>query len=395
MESLAETIHYITRVSNTQPYVHMTWPELPNEIFALILSHLPLRDNIRASSVCKTLLVAAISVRVADKPMRIMSFPQYNDDDFDDFYDPSQKKIYGLDLPELHWSTVCYAREDPSEGHQKQTNSLMDCLLMMSFGRIYNWAGRVRLQEQFLLPCNWFYEPFNFGDMAALFFKLCKVFNAWIIIVETKVFPLLKSSDAELKDNIRASAVSKSCLAAAIYVRVSNKPPWLMVFPRSGKLYKFYYPSQRKTYWLELPELDEAKLRDNIRASSVCKTWLAAAISVRVADKPIWIMSFPQYNDDDFDDFYDPSQKKIYGLDLPELHGSKVCYDRDGWLLLSKTTFDHVFFCCPYTKSKDNIRASAVSKSWLAAAISVRVSNKPRGLWFSRDPSIRQGSGFA
>ncbi|KAK4478746.1 hypothetical protein RD792_014244 [Penstemon davidsonii] len=202
---LAETIQYIIRVSNTQPYEHMTWPELPNEILALILSHLPLRDNIRGSSVCKTWLAAAIFVRVADKPMWIMSFPQYNDDDFDDFYDPSQKKICGLDLPELHGSTVCYARDGwlllskttidhvfffcpytresielpnhdfsyqyvaffaspkspscviftivhPSKGHQKKTNSLMDCLLLMSFGRIYNWAGRVRLQEQFHLP---------------------------------------------------------------------------------------------------------------------------------------------------------------------------------------------------------------------------------------------------
>ncbi|KAK4492670.1 hypothetical protein RD792_003490 [Penstemon davidsonii] len=49
-------------------------------------------------------------------------------------------------------------------------------------------------------------------------------------------------------------------LAAAISIRVYNKPMWLMVFPRSDKLYKFYDPSQCKTYCLELPELDEAKV---------------------------------------------------------------------------------------------------------------------------------------
>ncbi|KAK4478751.1 hypothetical protein RD792_014249 [Penstemon davidsonii] len=75
----------------------------------------------------------------------------------------------------------------------------------------------------------------------------------------------------------------------------------------------------------------------------------SVAISIRVIDKPMWIMSFPQYYDDDFDDFYDQSQKKIYGLYFPELRGSTVCYARDGWLLLSKTTVDHVFFFCPYT----------------------------------------------
>ncbi|KAK4478749.1 hypothetical protein RD792_014247 [Penstemon davidsonii] len=93
-------------------------------------------------------------------------------------------------------------------------------------------------------------------------------------------------SRVELEDNIRASAVCKSWLAAAISVRVSNKPPWLMVFPRSGKLYKFYDPSQRKTYWLELPELDEAK----------------------------------------------------------------VCHAKDGWLLLSKPRLRKIFFFCPYTQ---------------------------------------------
>ncbi|KAK4487277.1 hypothetical protein RD792_006116 [Penstemon davidsonii] len=63
----------------------------------------------------------------------------------------------------------------------------------------------------------------------------------------------------ELEDSIRSLAVSKSWLAAAISVRVSNKPSWHMVFPRSYMLYKFYDPSKRKSSWLESPVLEEAK----------------------------------------------------------------------------------------------------------------------------------------
>ncbi|KAK4478750.1 hypothetical protein RD792_014248 [Penstemon davidsonii] len=71
MESLAKTIHYYTKVSNMQPDEQMTWPELPNEVLPLILSHLPLRDNIRASP----------------------------------------NKRHRLDLSELHGSTVCNAKD--------------------------------------------------------------------------------------------------------------------------------------------------------------------------------------------------------------------------------------------------------------------------------------------
>ncbi|KAK4487275.1 hypothetical protein RD792_006114 [Penstemon davidsonii] len=93
-------------------------------------------------------------------------------------------------------------------------------------------------------------------------------------------------SRLELEDNIRVSTVCKSWLATAISVRVSNKPPWLTVFPRSGKLYKFYDPSQRKTYCIELPEMDE----------------------------------------------------------------TKVGLAKEGWLLLSKPIIRKIFFYCPYTQ---------------------------------------------
>ncbi|KAL3839284.1 hypothetical protein ACJIZ3_023875 [Penstemon smallii] len=86
----------------------------------------------------------------------------------------------------------------------------------------------------------------------------------------------------------------------------------------------------------------------NIRASAVCKSWLAVAISVRISDKPPWLMFFPKFGD--LYEFYDPSKRKTYWLELPELHGSRICYAKDGWLLLCKPRTQRVFFFCPYTR---------------------------------------------
>ncbi|KAK4480831.1 hypothetical protein RD792_011682 [Penstemon davidsonii] len=94
--------------------------------------------------------------------------------------------------------------------------------------------------------------------------------------------------------------------------------------------------------------LSRLTLRDNIRASAVCKSWLAVAISVRISDKPPWLMFFPKFGD--LYEFYDPSKRKTYWLELPELHGSRICYAKDGWLLLCKPRTQRVFFFCPYTR---------------------------------------------
>ncbi|CAA7028022.1 unnamed protein product [Microthlaspi erraticum] len=58
-----------------------------------------------------------------------------------------------------------------------------------------------------------------------------------------------------LKDNIRASAACKSWHEAAIYVRVVEKHPWLMCFPKfgGGNLFQFRDPVQSKSFTLELP----------------------------------------------------------------------------------------------------------------------------------------------
>ncbi|KAL3617891.1 hypothetical protein CASFOL_038212 [Castilleja foliolosa] len=94
--------------------------------------------------------------------------------------------------------------------------------------------------------------------------------------------------------------------------------------------------------------LSQLTLKDNIRSSAVSKTWLAAAISVRLANKPPWLMFFPKFGD--LYEFYDPSRRKTYFLELPELHASRICYAKDGWLLLYKPRTQSVFFFCPYTR---------------------------------------------
>lgn len=102
----------------------------------------------------------------------------------------------------------------------------------------------------------------------------------------------------------------------------------------------------------ELLELifSQFTLKDNIRASAVCKRWLSIAVSVRVANKPPWLMFFS--NIGDLYELYDPSRRKTYWLELPELQGSRICYAKDGWLLLYKLKTQHVFFFNPYTRQQ-------------------------------------------
>ncbi|XP_047938034.1 F-box/kelch-repeat protein At1g57790-like [Salvia hispanica] len=105
----------------------------------------------------------------------------------------------------------------------------------------------------------------------------------------------------------------------------------------------------------ELLEVIFSKLssRDNIRASAVCKEWLAIAVSVRIANKPPWLMFFPKYGH--LYEFYDPSRRKTYWLALPELYGCRICCSKDGWLLLYKPRTHSIFFCCPYTRKYINL----------------------------------------
>ncbi|KAE8657792.1 Cysteine-rich RLK (RECEPTOR-like protein kinase) 8 [Hibiscus syriacus] len=106
--------------------------------------------------------------------------------------------------------------------------------------------------------------------------------------------------------------------------------------------------------WSDLPgELLELimsylTLEDNVRASAVCKRWNKIAISVRVINQSPWLMYFPKYGN--LYEFYDPSVRKTYSLELSELHGSRACYTKDGWLLLYRPRNHCVFFFNPFTR---------------------------------------------
>ncbi|KAK7337245.1 hypothetical protein VNO77_17810 [Canavalia gladiata] len=106
--------------------------------------------------------------------------------------------------------------------------------------------------------------------------------------------------------------------------------------------------------WADLPAelleliLSRLILVDNIRASIVCKRWHSVASAVRVVNQSPWLMYFPKFGD--CYEFYDPGQRKIYSLRLPELNGSRVCYTKDGWLLLYLPQTHRVFFFNPFTR---------------------------------------------
>ncbi|KAM5559453.1 F-box/kelch-repeat protein [Rosa sericea] len=106
--------------------------------------------------------------------------------------------------------------------------------------------------------------------------------------------------------------------------------------------------------WSELPiELVEIiasrlSLEDNIRASAVCKRWHSAAVSVRVVNRAPLLMYFPKFGS--LFEFYDPSQRKIHFVEIPQLIGSRVCYTKDGWLLLYRPKTFRVFFFNPFTQ---------------------------------------------
>ncbi|KAL1214116.1 F-box protein [Cardamine amara subsp. amara] len=63
-------------------------------------------------------------------------------------------------------------------------------------------------------------------------------------------------------------------------------------------------------------------LKDNIRASAVCKSWLEAVLSVRIVDKSPWLMHFSKQSN--LCELYDPLQRKMCELELPELANSKL-----------------------------------------------------------------------
>ncbi|XP_031247240.1 F-box/kelch-repeat protein At1g57790-like [Pistacia vera] len=106
--------------------------------------------------------------------------------------------------------------------------------------------------------------------------------------------------------------------------------------------------------WSDLPPelleliMSRLTLEANVRASVVCKNWHGPAVSVRVVNQSPWLMYFPRYGN--LYEFYDPSRRKTYSFELPELYGSRVCYTKDSWLLLYKMRTHRVFFFNPFTR---------------------------------------------
>ncbi|CAH8272800.1 unnamed protein product [Arabidopsis lyrata] len=94
-------------------------------------------------------------------------------------------------------------------------------------------------------------------------------------------------------------------------------------------------------------------LKDNIRAFVVCKAWRKAAEYVRVVEKHPWFITFPKH--DDLTIFIDPLERKRYTLNLPELAGTDVCYSKYGWLLMRRSNLVDMFFFNPYTLELINL----------------------------------------
>ncbi|CAH2071278.1 unnamed protein product [Thlaspi arvense] len=94
--------------------------------------------------------------------------------------------------------------------------------------------------------------------------------------------------------------------------------------------------------------MSQLVLKDNIRASAACKSWLEAGVSVRVVEKHPWLLCFSKHGS--LIKLRDPLQWKSYTLDLPELAKSTVCYSRDGWLLMHRSSSSDIFFFNPFSR---------------------------------------------
>ncbi|XP_010468654.1 PREDICTED: F-box protein At4g00893-like [Camelina sativa] len=89
-------------------------------------------------------------------------------------------------------------------------------------------------------------------------------------------------------------------------------------------------------------------LKDNIYASATCRSWCKAAVSVRVVEKHPWLMSFPKYGN--LFELRDPLKRKVYTMNLPKLARCTVWYSKDGWLLMAQRGLKKMFFFNPYSR---------------------------------------------
>nr|XP_010427473.1 PREDICTED: F-box protein At3g56470-like [Camelina sativa] len=108
--------------------------------------------------------------------------------------------------------------------------------------------------------------------------------------------------------------------------------------------------------FLELPSdllqlvISRLPLKDNIVASVVCKTWHKACVSLRVVDPSPWLIYFSKT--DESYELYDPSMQKTYILQFPDLSWFRVCYSKDGWLLMYNANTYQLLFFNPFTRDR-------------------------------------------
>ena len=90
--------------------------------------------------------------------------------------------------------------------------------------------------------------------------------------------------------------------------------------------------------------------KGNIIASTVCKTWFEAAVSVRKFHPIPWLFYRNPAEEGDYI-IFNPSSFQRYKKNIPELKGHDPIYSRDGWLLMAKNIpLELDFFLNPFTR---------------------------------------------
>ncbi|VVA99576.1 unnamed protein product [Arabis nemorensis] len=96
--------------------------------------------------------------------------------------------------------------------------------------------------------------------------------------------------------------------------------------------------------------LSRLGLKDNIRASSVCKTWREAAVPFRKLQPRPWLF-YPANPTDSQYILSDPSRSQTYKFNFPELKYYRIfSFSRDGWLLVLKFAPWTLFLLNPFTR---------------------------------------------
>ncbi|XP_006398846.2 F-box protein At4g00893 [Eutrema salsugineum] len=94
-------------------------------------------------------------------------------------------------------------------------------------------------------------------------------------------------------------------------------------------------------------------VKDNIKASTVCKAWYKSGASILMKDRHLWFMKYPISPGNIRPcELYDPSQKMTYLVKYPEVSGMTIYYSKDGWLLMHKDYPSDLFFFNPFTRQR-------------------------------------------